>query len=209
MRIIVHTTLTRSCAAFAMTVLLAACASKGEAPTQYDFGPLPPATVSASTAATPLPALVITEVSGPAMLDTQRMYYRLLYADAQQSRPYAYNMWSGTPLQLLTLRMKARVAQAGVKVLSTTDAVAGQAVLRIEVDDFAQNFATPAQSSASISLRASVFRAHRLVDQKTFTRSVPATSADAAGGAHALAGAADALADDILLWMAALPLNQD
>jgi cholesterol transport system auxiliary component len=137
------------------------------------------------------------------------MNYRLLYSDARQSRPYAYNQWTSTPLQLLTQRMKARIAQSGVRVLSTTDAAASVTLLRMEVEDFAQNFDSATSSNGVVRLRASVFRNHKLVDQKTFSRSAPSPSADAAGGARALADASDAVASDVLAWLAALPLSKE
>lgn len=181
---------------------LAGCASKSPAPANYDFGPLPAA--AASGAAAPA-TLVMADVSGPAALDSERMHYRLLYADAQQTRPYAYHHWSGTPLQLLTQRLKARVAQAGVKVLAPSDAAAGAMLLRVEVEEFAQTFSSASQSQGSIRLRASAFRNHQLLDQRTFARSSPAASADAGGGARALAEASDALSADLLAWLATLP----
>ena len=196
----------------AAATLLAGCASTGgQVTTLYDFGPPPlttaPATATATApAATPaLAALVLTDVTGPAWLDGQRMYYRLLYADPQQSRPYAYNQWNGTPLQLLTARLKSRMALAGVKVLAATDASTGVPLLRIEVDDFSQNFDTQTQSSGQIALRVSLLRGHQLVDQKSFQRATPARSADALGGAQALAASTDALAGDILAWLATQP----
>jgi cholesterol transport system auxiliary component len=195
-----HPVFKLACAALALS--LAGCATKSSN-SVYDFGPLPAA--STATAPAALPALVVADVTGPASLDNNRMYYRLLYADAQQSRPYAYNAWSVTPLQLLSQRLRARMAQAGVKVLATTDAAVGMPLLRLEADDFSQNFDSQAHSSGQISLRASLFRNHRLVDQKTFTRSTDAGSADAAGGARALAASSDAIANDILAWLAALP----
>ena len=189
----------------AAAVLLAGCAStKAPAPTSFDFGPVA-APVAVTPAAASFPALVVAEVTGPAMLDTDRMFYRLMYANAQQSLPYAYNRWAATPLQLLSQRVKARIAQGGVKVLSTTDATGGVPLLRLEMDEFSQNFASATRSSANISLRASLFRDHRLVDQRTFTHSAPAPSADAAGGASALAAASDAVAADLLAWLATLP----
>ncbi|SFM92226.1 cholesterol transport system auxiliary component [Rugamonas rubra] len=183
---------------------LAGCASKSPAPANYDFGPLPAAASTTAAAAKPA-ALVMADVSGPAALDSERMHYRLLYADAQQTRPYAYNHWSGTPLQLLTQRLKARVAQAGVKVLAPSDAAAGAMLLRVEVEEFAQTFSSASQSQGSIRLRASAFRNHQLLDQRTFARSSPAASADAGGGARALAEASDALSADLLAWLATLP----
>jgi cholesterol transport system auxiliary component len=191
-----------------LSALLSGCASSGGQPTAaYDFGPVP--ALQQAARPHPLPAIIVADVSGPASLDTERMHYRLLYADARQSRPYAYNQWTSTPLQLLTQRIKARIAQAGVKVLSATDAAASITLLRIEVDDFAQNFDSATRSSGQIGLRASVFHGHKLVDQKTFTRSSPAPTPDAAGGARALADSSDALAADILAWLATLPLQKD
>lgn len=213
-------------AVVAAAAALAGCASKGPQPTSYDFGPmgapLAPASLAPAAAGTDgmsgtngasgssspaagLPALVVSDVSGPASLDTQRMFYRLMYADARQSRPYAYNNWSVTPLQLLSQRLKARIAQSGVKVVSTTDAAGGLPLLRLEADEFSQNFDTATQSSASITLRASVFRNHKLVDQRTFSRTARAPSADAAGGASALAESTDGIAADILAWLATMP----
>lgn len=197
-------TMMRSLSALACAALFAGCAStKSPAPTSFDFGPLSGPALAAAPAN--YPAIVVSDVTGPALLDTQRMYYRLMYADAQQSRPYAFNQWAANPMQLLTQRMKARMAQAGVKVLNTTDASGGLPLLRLEVDDFSQNFDTQTQSSASITLRASLFRAHKLIDQRTFTRSTPAGSADAPGGARALAANADAITADLLAWLASLP----
>lgn len=199
------------------TLLLAGCAGNASVPTLYDFGPLTPnlphsanpADASAAPLARPaaaaLPTLVVTDAVGPSWLDSQRMYYRLLYADAQQSRPYAHNHWSATPLQLLSARIKSRIAQAGVKVLSATDASAGETLLRIEVEDFSQSFDTPASSSAQLTLRASLLRQHRLLDQRSFSRRLASASADAPGGAQALARAADAVAADILGWLTVQP----
>jgi len=205
--------LPRLAALLALPMLLAACASPGQPTASFDFGPVSTAPTAAASnaqaAAAPLPAIIVADVSGPASLDTERMQYRLLYADARQSRPYAYNQWTNTPLQLLTQRIKARIAQSGVKVLSATDAAASITLLRIEADDFVQNFDTATHSSGHISLRASVFHGHKLVDQKTFERSAPAPTPDAAGGARALSDAADGVSADILAWLAALPLRKE
>lgn len=190
--------------ALAAGAALGGCAGAPPVTTLYDFGP-PPAAAPAPAAPAPLPALVVADATGPAWLDSQRMHYRLLYADAQQSRPYAHNRWNSPPLQLLSARLKSRIAQSGVKVLSTSDAAAGVGLLRVEVDDFSQNFDSQSASSGLLTLRASLFRGHRLVDQRSFTRTSAAASADAPGGARALAAAADAVAADILAWLATLP----
>jgi cholesterol transport system auxiliary component len=202
----IMTTVRNTITIAAMAAMLGACASKGQPTAQYDFGPLPAAAPALNAnAGAAVGAIIVADVTGPAALETERMHYRLLYSDARQSRPYAYNQWVSTPAQLLTQRMKARLSQAGVKVLSTTDAAASATVLRMEVEDFAQNFDSATGSQGVVRLRASVFRNHRLVDQKSFSASSAAPSADAAGGARALAESSDAVAADLITWLAALP----
>lgn len=194
--------------ALACSLLLAGCASKERTTnTVYDFGapslrPFTPATPPA----VPL-AIVVMDVTGPGGLDTERMFYRLNYADAQQARTYANSRWSATPVNLVTTRIKTRLSQAHMKVLSATDAATGVPILRIEIDDFVQAFQSAGQSEGRIMLRASVFREHRLVDQRSFERSTPASSQDAAGGAAALAASTDQLVDDIGAWLATLDLQ--
>ena len=209
MKLLTHSRRLALLLAMTASAMLAGCASGGAPQTLYDFGPMPAPAAASATSATsapaPVGALVLADATGPAWLDSQRMYYRLLYADAQQSRPYAYNRWNSTPLQLLTQRLKSRLAQGGIKVLATTDAAAGEALLRIDVEDFSDNFDSATSSSGQVTLRASLFRGHRLVDQRTFRQTTPAGSADALGGARALASATDAIAAELQAWLATLP----
>lgn len=189
-------------ALFACALLLAGCATdKAPAPTTFDFGPATPG----APAATPYGAVVVTDATGSAALDNERMFYRLHYADPLQARSYAQSRWSTTPLQLVTQRLKARIAQSGAKVLGATDASAGVPILRTEIDDFTHSFDSQTSSQGSVVLRASLFQGHKLIDQKTFSHKSAAASADAAGGARALAAATDAVAADIVAWLATLP----
>ncbi|MYN46012.1 ABC transporter [Pseudoduganella sp. FT93W] len=181
-------------------LLLGGCASNPPATARYDFGPLPAPSTSSQ-----IGTLIVADITGPTALDTEHMQYRLLYADARQARPYAYNQWAATPFQLLGQRLRANFAQAGVKVLSTTDAITSPTVLRMEVNEFTQSFDTAKSSQGILNVRASLFRNHRLLDQRTFQRSVAAPTPDAAGGAQALAEASDALAADLLAWLASVP----
>lgn len=193
-----------SAGALAAAFLLTGCASKERAQnTVFDFGAPVPASQAPANAGLP-PAIVVMDATGPSALDTERMFYRLNYADALQARTYASARWSATPLDLVTARMKARLAQAGMKVLSATDAANGVPILRIEIDDFVHAFASASQSTGQVMLRASVFNDHRLVDQRSFTRSAPAPGNDAAGGARALADGTDLVAADIVAWLASL-----
>lgn len=197
----------RLLATIAILSILAGCAAtraggRGQGNVQFDFGPLP---TSAPAVTAPLPALVIPNVTGPASLDNQRMLYRLNYANPMQARFYAQNHWASTPLDLVTQRIKARIAQGGTTVLSATDASNGAYLLRIEIDDFSHTFASTTESAGVVRLRASLFEGSRFIGQKTFVQSTPAPSADATGGAQALAGATDAVSDGIIAWIAALP----
>jgi cholesterol transport system auxiliary component len=195
----------------AAALLLAGCASqKGEPTTQFDFGPaMPAASQAQAQAAAPVGAIVVTDITGSSALENERMFYRLSYADALQARSYANSRWTANPLQMMTQRMKTRIAQSGAKVLSETDASNGVPILRIDVDEFIHNFSGAAQSEGQVALRASVFQGHVLVDQRSFARTTPAGSADAAGGARALAASTDAIAADIVAWLGTLNLNQN
>lgn len=186
--------------------LLAGCGSTsgaGQASTQYDFGPSVAAT---ATAAPAIKAIVVTDATGSPALDNERMFYRLHYADPLQARSYASSRWSSSPLQMVTHRMKSRIAQAGVKVVSVTDASAGIPILRMEIDDFSHNFDSPASSHGQLVLRVSLYQSHVLIDQRSFSRKVAAASADAGGGARALADATDATAGEVIAWLATLKL---
>ncbi len=190
----------------AAALLVTGCASqKSEPPTQFDFGPAMPAQTAP---AAPLGAIVVTDVTGSSALDNERMFYRLSYADALQARSYANSRWTANPLQMMTQRLKTRIAQSGAKVLSETDASNGIPILRIDVDEFVHNFSGVAQSEGQVALRASVFQGHVLVDQRSFARTTGATSADAAGGARALAASTDAIAADIVAWLGTLNLTR-
>ncbi len=189
-----------------LAVLLAGCASTGsnQSPTEYDFGP---ATVTTAPPAAPLAALVILDASGAPGLDNERIGYRLQYADPLQARSYANSHWSSTPLAMVSQRLRTRVAQAGVKVLGPADGAGGLPVLRIELDEFTHSFDSTSASSGTVVLRASLLQGHKLVDQKTFSRNTAAASADAPGGARALAASVDAVAGDVIAWIATLPVR--
>jgi cholesterol transport system auxiliary component len=195
--------------------LLSACATRiSTAPTLYDFGPLPSSGGAALggtdadgksvATARRLPPISVAEVNAPAWLDGSLMFYRLGYTNVQQPHPYAHSRWNSTPAQLLEQRLKRRIVQAGGTALSATDGIANAPLLRIDADEFIQFFDSAGQSSAQVTLRASVFNGRALLGQKLFTQKVGASSADAAGGAKALASASDAAIGEIVGWLADL-----
>lgn len=198
-----------SATALGCALLLAGCASKPSSSlTIFDLGvPAPMSQPATGVPAAGAPAsLIVIDATGPAPLDGERMLYRLEYADALQARTYANSRWSSTPLDMVTRRIKTRLAQAGIKVLSATDASTGVPIVRLDVDDFAQTFTSASQSHGRLLLRASVFNDHRLIDQRSFASNSPAPSADAAGGARALSDSTDRVAAELLAWLATLEL---
>jgi cholesterol transport system auxiliary component len=206
MRITLNTNLHRHLGAAVLALLLSAtvsgCASNKTAGvnTQFDFGPL--GAPSAPAAQAPLPAIVVMDATGSPTFENERMVYRLNYNDPLQARTYANSRWSANPLLLVTQRIKSRLAQASIKVLSATDSATDVPVLRLEVDEFSHAFASTTASEGRLVLRASLFDGHALLDQKTFMRATPALTSDAAGGAGALTASTDAAAADIIAWLA-------
>lgn len=185
--------------------LLAGCATgRSASAALYDLGPLP---AQQSDALPALPPIAIADVQVPAWLDSTLFYYRLHYANERQPRAYAQARWTMTPAQLLQQRLKARIAQHGGVALAASHGALNVPILRIEADDFAHHFATPQQSSGHVALRASVFRGRTLLAHRNFRRQVPAPSADAEGGAQALASASDAAIADMIAWLGTLNLK--
>lgn len=201
------------------------CATRPVAPQLFDFGPLPGAglagavsltipTIPTSPASQPnehrssLPSLTLAEVRSPAWQDGPLMFYRLGYANALQPHPYASSRWSMSPARLFGQRLKSRIGQAGGTVLQQGDIVSGGPLLSIDTDEFIHYFTSPAQSEGRVSLRVSLLQGQQLLAQRQFTRQVAASSADAAGGARALTTASDAVIDDILQWVAGLPVKK-
>lgn len=189
-----------------MAALLCGCAiARPDAPALFDLG-IPRPAQNAGPAQ--LPPLALADIVAPTWLDRPQMVYRLNYDNDQQPRSYTQSRWSMPPAELISQRVKARIAQAGGVMLSAADGVTGVPMLRIEADDFSQVFDTVDKSEGRVALRASVFSGRMLVGQKSFIRSVSAPSADAVGGARALAAATDAAIADIIAWLATLPLKQ-
>lgn len=196
-------------------ILTTGCAgTKSTDIVSYDLGSLgatPGLIMGTSYSAVVAPAtapITVADVTSAAWLDNQSMQYRLSYTNDQQPRPYATSRWSMPPPQLLTQRIKARLAQSGRVVLSGADGAINIPTLRVEVEDFSQRFTGFAESSVKVALRASVFNGRLLVAQKQFEREQPAPTPDAAGGASGLASATDGVISDMTTWLASLSVKK-
>lgn len=188
----------------AALLAIAGCASPRAAVATYDFG-IPK---NAQPNAAALPPISIADPRTPAWLDSPQMVYRLRYANEQQANTYASNRWAMPPAQLFVERLKSRIGQAGGTVLSAGDGATNLPVLHIELNDFSQTFDAPNHSSVQVNVRASLFQGRALIAQKTFAMQAETPSADAPGGARALADASDAIIGDLLSWLAAQPLKR-
>ena len=195
----------RHALAAALVALLGACSAPAQRPAVYDFGPgqVPssiPASLSSSQAS--LPPLLLADIDASSALDGSAVLYRLLYADAQQLRPYAQARWSMAPAQLLRLRLRQQLGQRR-SVLSPGDALApGTLVLRLELEEFSQLFASAQTSSVLLRVRATLSRSpSKPLAQTSLVVQRPAASPDAAGGVQALALATDELIQQIDFWL--------
>lgn len=194
------TALSKTLSSLIVITFIAGCATKIDAPTQYDLGPLPVAPATANTSS--LPPISVADVNSPAWLDNNMMFFRLAYANEQQPRPYASSRWTMPPAQLFQQRLKSRLAQVGGTVLAMSDAALNVPVLRIDMDDFTQTFDTPSHNLSRVDVRASLFNDRVLLAQKSFSHQATTPSADAAGAARAFVTANDAVIEDLMLWLA-------
>jgi cholesterol transport system auxiliary component len=183
-------------ALLAFGVLAAGCAGRSAVVSdiRYDFGPPPQ-----SAAAGRLPAVKVLQVTAPSVLESDRLIYRLSYADAQQTAAYATSHWTMMPSQLLTQRLRNALSERGT-VLTGADGVAAP-VLRVDLTEFEQVFDSQTDSHGAVAARATLTRDGKVVGQQTFVARAPAHSADAAGGARALAAASDDLVAQITTWL--------
>ena len=184
------------------SVLLAGCASEAQHATLLDLGPQ---RTQASAASNNLPAVSVAEIHAPAWLDSQMMYYRLDYANDLQPRAYANSRWTMPPAQLFVQRFKSGWSRSGGVVIAAADGAINVPILRLEADEFSQHFESAGKSYGEVAVRASLFDGRILRAQKMFVQRVPASTADAQGGAAALAAASDAVITDMSTWLATLP----
>ena len=180
----------------AFGVLAAGCAGTPAAISdiRYDLGPPNPA-ASAGTQ----PAVKVLDVTAPDNLESDKLIYRLSYADAQQTASYANSHWTMVPSQLLTQRLRGALSSRGT-VLTGADGVHA-AVLKVDLSEFEQVFDSQSESHAAVTARATLTQNGKVIGQRTFLARAPSSSADAAGGAQALATASDDLVAQIGAWL--------
>jgi cholesterol transport system auxiliary component len=168
--------------------------------TQYDFGPDPAKGASPGLRH----ALVVYDVSAPAWLDSQSIYYRLAYQDAARPLAYADSRWVSSPAELIAGRVRGRLAASGKGgVIHPADGTRASHALRLELDEFDQVYDAPGKSKAVVRLRASILGKSALLAQKSFSAERPAATPDAEGGVKALIAASDEVLDQLVNWTVA------
>ena len=188
-----------------LMLLLGACTTTrpDAAVKVYDFGPAP---LQASTPAAPpaLPTLVLYEPQVSPALEGNAVLYRLVYADAQQLKPYALARWSMPPAQLLGQRLRQQLG-AQRAVVAPGEAVA-PLNLRLVLEEFSHVFASPTDSYGLLRLRATLTQrnggSETLLAQRSFVVQQPAPTPDALGAVRVLTAASDQLAVQIQAWLA-------
>ncbi len=194
----------------AVVTLATMCAGCGLGPGkrdafEYDFG--------FSTEPAPAPRriareIAVADVLAPAWLESNAMIYRLAYQEAARPRAYANSRWVASPAQLLTSRLRSRAAAAAMRGIAPLgEPLRGAATLATEVEEMSQVFDAPDKSRAVVRLRATLTDRGKLLAQQSFTVERDAASADAAGGARAMASAADAVVGEIVDWVGGVLQN--
>lgn len=181
--------------ALPVSMLLAACLGGAGSPSKvahYDLGAIHAAPNNRIVA-----SLRGIDVFPVAWIDTPAMQYRLIYSANQRRQNYAESRWVAPPAELLGHALKKRMLSG---------AAAGACRLRVDLDEFIQVFDSPKASRALIEVQVQLLApaGGELLARRSFSLSRPAASADAGGGAAALAGAAEALSSELHDWLGGL-----
>ncbi|SUA90622.1 ABC-type transport auxiliary lipoprotein family protein [Pandoraea pulmonicola] len=139
-------------------------------------------------------------VNAPNWLDSDVIYYRLPSSEGDQARAYANSRWLASPARLFGDRLRGALSVERA-VLAAGDPTAAPA-LRVELEEFSQYFDSASASHGVVQVRATLFDGPKLLAQTTLRAQAPAASADAAGGARALATASDAVQTQLIQWLA-------
>jgi cholesterol transport system auxiliary component len=206
----------RVCIALAVCMLAAALSALGGCASvarQDAFPQRYTLDVSAAQAASGTPApmagqgavLRVARVEMPAWLQGDGLYYRLDYGNWQRVAAYANSTWASPPAGMLEqLIRKALGADGSWQAVVGPDSDAqARFTLRVEVGDFSQVFVTPQTSFGVLGATATLVAARtaKVVAQRSFHVQVPASGADAAGGAAALGAASRDFTRQLRVWL--------
>ena len=185
-------------------------------PMHYDRGASTALPQQPAPAASVLRAVVLTDIQAPWQAEgsTTAMHYRLAYAQPHALHAYSLARWSLPPELLVQERLRQWLDHGKLVVLTAEGGripptLQGQIAptLLLALEDFHQVFDSPTTSHAQVRLRASLLThspaGEVLQGQQVWSVQLPSPSADAAGGAQALALAVDQLGQQLLDWLQA------
>lgn len=179
-----------------LLLLLAGCAGDARNPLPtavYDFG-LPAARPPAGET---WPRLAL-DVRSPSWFDSLNIDYRLAYDDPLKLREYADSRWAGAPGVLLAQRLRQQLG-------TVNDGGSSACLLRIELQEFSQLFASPRQSRGVVQASVQLFDARRqLLAARQLAVDLAAPSADAPGGVKALVAASNDFGVQLASWLAGI-----
>lgn len=185
----------------ALSVLsLGGCAGtvRGKAPVAvYDFGQ--PVRVGAGNAEAEkggLAGRLALDVRAAPWLDGTGIDYRLAYGDPLRRSQYADSRWAAQPALLLAQQLRRQIGFAAV------DSVAADCVLRVELQEFSQVFATPLASQGVLQGQVSLIDGkRRLIAGQALNIERPAPTPDAGGGVQALVQTGQELGRQLVAWL--------
>jgi cholesterol transport system auxiliary component len=138
-------------------------------------------------------ALPIADISlrAPSWLETSQMGYRLRYAKASRREVYARSRWVASPAELVMVGLKRGLPQSGQ----------GGCRLRVELDEFVQDFSSANESVGRIEARVRLMVPKGEGPVRRFEVVASAGFADAEGGAEALNEAMQKWLGELRTWL--------
>jgi cholesterol transport system auxiliary component len=110
--------------------------------------------------------------------------------------------WAAEPASLIADRLRSRLAAVSRGAVSPAFGARSDYTLRIELEDFSQQFKAPGQSTVLLRARASLLNSEGrvLIAQRAFEVERPAQP-DAPGAVKALTEATGAFLDELVKWI--------
>src|SRR5690625_306219 len=202
------------CLLCASVLVLSGCMSTTQTRRVHHYALGAPVAASAGhrqAAAATRGVLKIPRISVPPWLAGTAMYYRLDYRGDGRLSAYGQSDWVAPPATLLEPLVQAALATGGRwrAVVGPHSSATADASLQLRLQDFSQAFASPEQSTGVIDATATLLdnADADVIAQKHFHVAVPASGADARGGAAALRTASHDLARQIAAWLKTVPVS--
>jgi cholesterol transport system auxiliary component len=147
--------------------------------------------------------VLIPAVNAPTWLESTGIVYRLLYEDGARPRVYSLSRWIAPPAEMLTDRVRDRFADVARAVVTSGYGAREDYVLRVELDNFSQQFDAPDKSRIVLRARATLVSGtqRNLIAQHEFAIE-GAAEPNATGAVKALSEASSAFIDDLVKWVA-------